>query len=165
MQITINILLKKPKLGILFGLLFCLSQNLPMFSQDKLRGITVTLSQIASSYSLDSPIELVFSVSNGHKEEQAICKYMTPIEGFYGSLLIVKNAAGERIPYKGILVKREAPKKESYLPLSPGEILTHQFVLTEAYPIEKKGVYTVQFKGSQYLNGLPDSEILEITVE
>lgn len=165
MQIIMNILLKKHKLSFILCLLFCSCYNLSMVGQDKLQEITVTLTTSATSYTLGNPVELVFTVENAYEEDQKVCKYMTPIEGFYGNYMLVTNEAGEELPYKGIRKKRTQPKESSFVPIASGTSLTKQFNLTDAYPITEKGVYTIQFTGSEYLNKLPDSNVLKITIE
>lgn len=149
----------------LFVLIFLLASCAFGQSEHRHTTVTVTLSKKESSYALDRPVELDFSVSNSSTQDQQICRYATPIEAFRNDFLIVKDATGEEIDYRGILVKRGPPKREDYLTLSPGDTVTHRFVLTQAYPITKKGIYTIQFLGREDLNRLPDSNVLKITIE
>ena len=127
--------------------------------------VNVTLTSDAQKFVADAKIDLVFSVRNSSSQSKLICRYMTPFEGFYGNILEVKNEAGELIPYVGIKKKRKKPGKDDYFKLKEGEKKIVRFNLRKNYPFAASGMYFVRFKGSQFLNRLPDSEILKLVVE
>jgi peptidyl-Lys metalloendopeptidase len=89
---------------------------------------------------------------------------MTPIEGFKGNFLDVTDAEGNKIPYTGAMVKRGKPSRSAFVHLAPQASIVAEFNLLDAYPIRQAGTYRIQFKGNASMNGLPDSNVLEIIV-
>jgi hypothetical protein len=133
-------------------------------SQKKMQDLNVTIASVTTLPQVGAALELSFAVTNPHKKSQKFCRYMTPIEGFYGDILVVTDVAGHRVAYAGIKKKRGAPQPSDDIHLGEGETKSATFDLMEAYPIVAPGNYTVQFKGSKYMNKLPDSNVLLIAV-
>lgn len=151
--------------GLLMALLLILS-TMNAMAQAPTKPLKVELeAEEGTTFKLDEGVELFFSVSNEGKKKQQFCIYMTPFEGFKGDILEVKDAAGNEVPYQGMMVKRGAPTKDDYYKILRDQTLPVAFNLLEAYPIDKPGTYTVQFKGRPAMNALPDSNVLEITVQ
>jgi hypothetical protein len=105
-----------------------------------------------------------FTVENQGKLQQKFCRYLTPLEGLKGDIILITNEGGDVISYQGKYVKRAKPTRQDYLKISPGEPIKCSLLLSEDYPIESPGRYKIQFKGSS-VNGLPDSNVLDLTIE
>jgi hypothetical protein len=124
----------------------------------------VTLASVTGAPKIGAPIELSFSVKNGATKSARFCRYMTPIEGFYGDILEVKDIDGNKVPYQGILKKRAEPTADDYIDVTYGNSAKVTFDLQSVYPITTPGNYTIRFKGNKSLNRLADSNILLISV-
>lgn len=109
-------------------------------------------------------IQLSFSVVNASERPAHFCRYMTPFEGFCGNILQVRDIKGNMLPYAGVLKKRGKPGPSEFHKIDPLATLSVEFNLHDAYPVRQAGTYRIQFKGNASMNGLPDSNILEITV-
>lgn len=140
---------------------------IPMESpaQKKAAAWQVTLSlDPATPAQVGGQVLLSFTVKNTGTKAQKFCRYMTPIEGFQGNILHVTDPGGARVAYKGVMKKRGKPGPQDYIRLDCGESQTVSFDLLPAYPLTAPGVYQVRFLGSKALNGLPDSNVLEVVV-
>ena len=109
-------------------------------------------------------IQLAFSVVNTSEQLAQFCRYMTPFEWFCGNILQVTDIEGNMLPYAGVLKKRGKPDPSEFHKIDPLATRSVEFNLHDAYPIRQAGTYHIQFKGNASMNGLPDSNILEITV-
>ncbi|MCF8298616.1 MAG: hypothetical protein K9J13_13800 [Saprospiraceae bacterium] len=136
-----------------------------MIGKAALKDITVEISTASEKVALSKPIEIIFSISNNYSKKQSICKYLTPFEVISGDIITVSNENGEKIGYNGVLRKRDKPSKKDYNEFASGETKSISFILTKSYPIKLKGTYSIQFIGSEYLNKLPDSNVLVIVVD
>ena len=93
-----------------------------------------------------SKIHCSFSFTNNAQEEYYLLRYNTPLEGLKSNFLSLKTQDGDVIPYKGILVKRLPPKRESFILLKPNESIQSPMIdLTEGYELLYDGLYTVQY--------------------
>lgn len=130
----------------------------------ELQNLEVKLVVTEEKFELGSPIELTFIIENNYDENQKVCTYYTPIEGFKGKLLNVFNEKGDKVAYTGRMKKRVSPTKEDFIMIKAGESIEHVFTIEDHYSIEASGTYTIQFIG-KYINGLPDSNVIEIKIE
>lgn len=113
----------------------------------------------------EEEIELLFSVRNSTEKKTKFCHYMTPFETISGNIFEIKNAAGDVADYEGIMRKRKEPTAENDIPVAAGQTVSALFTLQGSYDLSKPGTYTIRFKGNEYMNNLPDSNTLKITVE
>lgn len=134
-----------------------------MSTQTPISDITVRIKAEDTSFDLSSPLVISFSIENEGEKERKICKYMTPIEGFKGNIFRITNERGERISYKGPMVKRGKPSESSFVSVAGGETLVYSIDLANGYSFMEPGVYSVQFKGRS-MNDLPDSNVLNIEI-
>ena len=155
---------KMYRLVVLIGLCLCMiAMESP--AQKKAPSWQVTLSlDPATPPQVGGQVLLSFTVKNTGTKPQKFCRFMTPFEGFNGNLLHVTDPAGARVGYTGVLKKRGKPGPGDYFRLDGGESQTVRFDLLPAYPLTAAGVYHVRFLGSQAINGLPDSNVLEVVV-
>jgi hypothetical protein len=143
------------------GLLRCTPSR--MSEKDLSASFSTELLATQQQYKLGEPIELTFAVTCKTKSAK-FCRYMTPLEGFSGNILEVKDAAGQNVEYIGPSKKRGKPGPEDYITLTGGNSTKATFDLQNFYPIKASGQYSVKFRGSKGMNQLPDSNVLEITV-
>lgn len=136
-----------------------------MCSQKELQDLEVKLSTTEESYEVGKAIKLKFVIENNFKKKQKVCTFYTPIEGFKGNFLKVFHENGEEVAYQGVMKKRAKPSKSDYIKIKDGKSVEHVFAVEDHYPILEAGKYKIQFIGKEYINGLPDSNILEIQVE
>lgn len=122
------------------------------------------LSAKKTSLVMGNRIQLSFSVVNTSEQLAQFCRYMTPFEGFCGNILQVRDVDGNIIPYAGVLKKRGKPGPADFYKLDPFSARSVEFDLQDVYPIRQAGTYRIQFKGKTSMNGLPDSNVLEIIV-
>jgi hypothetical protein len=108
----------------------------------------------------ESPMSIQFEVSS--TQDQRLCRYHTPLEGFLGDILEVRNEQGDRTAYLGAMVKRLPPGEEDFVWVRIETPQTVSFDLSKHYAVSDGGTYTVQFKGNPAINGLPDSNVLII---
>ena len=107
-------------------------------------------------------VRLVFSVEGDL--EYRLCCYHTPFESFSGSILDVRDAAGEAVQYTGRMMKRGPPRAHDYIQVRPNKPKSKTFNLAQYYRVSSGNTYSVQFKGNHYTNGLPDSNVLKVAV-
>lgn len=136
-----------------------------MFFQDNLQNISTTISTDRSTISLENPLMIAFFIHNNHCKKQSVCEYMTPFEGFKGNLFEVIDEYGNKVAYQGIMKKRKKATQENYMNIKSKESVQVRFDLFKNYTLKNSGKYTIQFKGSQHLNQLPDSNILDIIIK
>lgn len=91
------------------------------------------------------PIMVKFLLKNNAEEPVYLLKWYTPLEGIAGNIFEVTRD-GQEIPYIGILASRGAPTPESYVFLEPGEKVTAEVNIAEAYDFMQPGLYTIKFR-------------------
>ncbi len=117
---------------------------------------------LATAPSAGDEVNLIFTVASDR--DHRFCIYHTPMEPFSASILHVQGAGGETVEYRGRLIKRGLPQDRHYVTSSPNAPKAAAFNLAQWYPVESGKTYTVQFKGNTSTNGLPDSNVLEVSV-
>ena len=122
--------------------------------------LTVTLKNAPSTG--DGTVNLLFEVSS--TQSHKFCIWQTPLEGFSADVLEVLDADGNPADYTGTHIKRGKPDPSDYLTLKPNTPAAETFDLAKEYDVSKKGTYTVQFEGNEYINELPDSNVLQVEV-
>lgn len=123
--------------------------------------IEVKLSLAPQSTTSDPVIE--FTVRS--PETRRFCLWHTPLEGMIADSLVVTQPDGKRSRYLGIMLKRRGPGPDDHVTLVPDVPKSATFSLGKSYDITVKGHYSVQFKGNPDINGLPDSNVLELDLE
>ncbi len=121
--------------------------------------LKVTLSMAAEG----EGVPLTFAVTT--EEDHRFCIYHTPLEAsFAGAILEVTGADGTAVSYKGRLKKRGPPQEQDFVAVTADAPRSATFDLSRYYGVESGGVYSVKFVGRAQLNGLPDSNVLQVTV-
>jgi hypothetical protein len=116
-----------------------------------------------NTYQLGETISLEFTVKNNSSEPFRFCFWQCPLEGKFTSNFLSVQLHDKPVSYKGILLKRTAPKEQHYLELKPGDSRTTTIDLKDGYKIEEPGEYRISFKG-RLINSLPDSEEVTFTI-
>ncbi len=123
--------------------------------------LQVTLAEAPSGAA--GEVNLTFTVTSD--QEHRFCIYHTPMESFAGNILeVIDTASGERVQYTGRIKKRGPPREEHYVTVLPDHPQSATFDLARYYRVAGGGSYTVQFRGNPHMNGLPDSNVLELSV-
>lgn len=91
------------------------------------------------------PIVVDFLLENHGREAVYLLKWYTPLEGFGGDIFQVTRNS-ELIPYQGPQVSRTAPTPEAYAYVAPGQGVTAEVNLAEAYDFSQTGTYTIKFR-------------------
>jgi hypothetical protein len=91
-----------------------------------------------------APATIRFTLSYRGKAPLYVLDGHTPLEGMQGHLFDVTRD-GKEVPYRGMMVKRGDPGKESYHRLDPGQSLEARVSLAEGYDLSLPGTYTVTF--------------------
>jgi hypothetical protein len=104
----------------------------------------------------------IFSVENISGAAQTFCIFQTPFEDFRADILDVSDATGSQAAYIGVKVKRGPPKERHFLTVEPGATLTATFRLDAGYRLDGAAPFSVRFKGAPDVNGLPDSNTIEV---
>src|SRR5688572_1369763 len=71
---------------------------------------------IAKSLRDAQPAELAFTLTNAGEEVVHVLNWQTPFEGIRAPMFTVVRD-GVEVEYRGVMVKRGAPRKEDYLTL------------------------------------------------
>lgn len=148
----------------LLFLFFALMVNMDAAAQNPATELQTQLTSNGVHFPIGESITLTFSVTNNGGKAARFCRYMTPLEGFKGNFLDATDAIGNKIPYAGAMVKRGKPRPSAFVHVAPQGSIVAEFNLLDAYPIRQAGTYRIQFKGNPSMNGLADSNVLEITV-
>lgn len=148
----------------LLFLFFALMVNMDAAAQNPATELQTQLTSNGVHFPFGESITITFSVTNNEGKAARFCRYMTPLEGFKGNFLDVTDAIGNKIPYAGAMVKRGKPRPSAFVHVAPQGSIVAEFNLLDAYPIRQAGTYRIQFKGKTSMNGLPDSNVLEIIV-
>jgi peptidyl-Lys metalloendopeptidase len=108
-------------------------------------GLSISLEFDKRQYKAKDPQNLLFVLKNTSKESKHVLKWHTPLEGFNSNMFRV-DTEGTRARYLGRLIKRGVPKPEDYIVLKPGESVSANVDIAEAYDIVKAGDYRVAYK-------------------
>jgi len=92
-------------------------------------------------------VPVTFVLHNAGAAEARVLARQTPLEGILGDLFEV-TLAGQRLGYRGRLVKRGAPDASEFLSLAPGDHVRATVDLLEGYDLSRAGHYTVRFAGA-----------------
>ena len=68
-------------------------------------------------------------------------------EEMYGKLFDVRDAGGQPVEYRGIMVKRGPLTEEDFLTLKPGERRKNRIELSRAYTFQPGQQYTLAYSG------------------
>ena len=107
-------------------------------------------------------VHLTFQVQSD--VEHRLCIWHTPLEGIASNILDVHDSSGNLVDFQGMMLKRGQPRESDYVTLQPGQPLSATFEVTDEYAVTAGETYTVKFIGSPSINGLPDSNVVEIVV-
>jgi hypothetical protein len=117
-----------------------LDRNVQSDGQDEL----VASLELPETLPANKPVTLKFTLQNRSTETLYFLKWYTPLEGILGKIFRVKRD-GQLVPYEGILAMRAAPSPEDYIHLEPGESVSAEVDLANAYDFSQPGRYTVEF--------------------
>jgi peptidyl-Lys metalloendopeptidase len=115
----------------------------PACAREQLMHIGCELSMPKTLANAESA-ELVFTLTNAGRDVLQVLNWQTPFEGIKAPMFTVtRDGAG--VEYRGPMLKRAAPRKESYLILNPGEKKQATINLGDGWDVEAPGQYTVEY--------------------
>ncbi len=107
-------------------------------------------------------LRLECTATNTSNRELELLVWNTPLEGnLYGDILDIRNNAGDRMDYQGLMVKRAAPTPDDYITLKAHEELSISLDLSRSYAWCADTDYTIRY--SAELNGR-DSAPLKLSM-
>jgi len=95
-----------------------------------------------SEYRSDEPIRVTFTLTNDSREVLYVLKWLTPLEGLWSDCLNVFRD-GVAVRYDGSLAKRGLPGRDDFRTFEPGESVSTQLELDEAYEVSVPGIYSI----------------------
>lgn len=116
----------------------------------------------ADKHLIGEPIEISMKATNKKNTSISFLPWGTPIENGLSTNCFRVQLNNEALPYVGIMVKRIAPTKKDYITLNYKESISGKINILEGYKMNKKGIYTIQYKGGV---GLAESNSIEIEIE
>ena len=99
---------------------------------------------VDETYPVGEPVNLRFELHNSTDGPFYVLTWYTPLEGMAGEIFQVTRD-GEKLPYQGMLAKRDDPTREEYVAIEPGETASAQVDLRAGYDLSAPGSYQVQF--------------------
>ena len=90
------------------------------------------------------PARLVFALTNAGRAAIQVLNWQTPFEGIRAPMFTVSRDAVE-LDYRGIMLKRAAPRAEDYFTLGPGERRQASVDLAQGWDVTTPGKYTVEY--------------------
>ena len=108
------------------------------------QGVLVASLELPVTSPVNEPVTLKFTLQNHSDKALYFLKWYTPLEGISGKIFRVERD-GQLIPYEGILAMRATPTFESYIHLEPGDSVSAEVDLSNAYDFSQPGKYTIAF--------------------
>ena len=106
--------------------------------------------QAPEHVSLAEPVvPVTFVLHNPGTAEVRVLARHTPLEGILGDLFDV-TVAGQRLAYRGPMVKRGPPEPSEYVTLAPGDHVRATVDLLDGYDLSSAGQYTVRFTSADH---------------
>lgn len=102
--------------------------------------------EIARTLAASDKAELTFALRNASRQPVQVLTWQTPFEGVRNPMLTIKLDAVE-VEYRGVMVKRAAPRADSYLTLQPGERREAKIDLATGWDVSAPGTYTIEYTG------------------
>ena len=130
--------------AIIAGLLtLCVSQVSAVEEPAKVLKAEVEILQ--ADYKAADTLKIRFTLTNNTDWPLSVLKWFTPLDGFKSDMFQVEDESGKRLPYLGILIKRGSPTEEDYVLIGPGQSVSTEVDISEAYDISQAGRYKVMF--------------------
>jgi hypothetical protein len=120
----------------------------PACAQERTMRIRCELS-IAKTLPRAQPAELVFTLTNAGDDIVQVLNWQTPFEGIKAAMFTVIRD-GANVEYHGPMLKRGAPRKESYLVLKPGEQRRATINLSNGWDVDAPGDYSVEYSAQLF---------------
>lgn len=106
--------------------------------------IEIALRSRLSSYGNDTPLTIVFTLTNRSGSPIRVLSWTTPINGVSGEIFSVTRGS-QPIQYIGRLVKRAEPTEADFINIEPGQSISATVDLSLYYAIYEAGNYRVTY--------------------
>ena len=112
-------------------------------------------------------MNLTMKIENGTKNDYKFLKWNSPFENnFLGDYLNIVDEKGAKVEYRGPMAKRMwPPPAEAYDIVVPGKFAESTIDISQAYPINLPGKYSVQYEGMNGADSIPASNKFEFIVQ
>ena len=107
-------------------------------------GLVCVLTAPASMQRAEPVVPVGFTLRNDGNAAITALRRLTPLEGILGDLFEV-TFAGQRLEYRGRMVKRGPPTADEFVTLDPGSHAHATVDLAEGYDLSSPGRYRVRF--------------------
>jgi len=91
-------------------------------------------------------VDVRFVLENNSERLVFVLTWYTPLEGIYGNIFRVFRD-DEPVKYRGLLARRGAPVRESYVVIEPGQQVSKVVDLRKGYDMSQAGIYRIEFVG------------------
>ncbi|RUW27360.1 peptidase M35 [Mesorhizobium sp. M4B.F.Ca.ET.215.01.1.1] len=106
--------------------------------------IEIVLQSRLTSYGNDTPLTIVFTLTNRSGSPIRVLRWTTPIDGVSGQIFSVTRGS-QPIQYIGPLVKRAEPTEADFIDIEPGRSISATVDLSLYYAIYEAGNYAVTY--------------------
>jgi hypothetical protein len=131
---------------------------------DRDERLEVSIRPLEDKYDREGPVVVEFRVVNTGSRPVRFKRYGTPFENGFSSGYFDVRRKSEALDFSPGIVARTRALSLGTLQLDPGEEACVRVNLAEAYPFERGGRYTVQYRGGP-LTRLPDSPKIRIKLD
>ncbi len=114
-------------------------------------------------YKLGERIVVKFTLKNISGETLTVLSRGTPL-GLYGIRYVTVKFDGNELDYDGAFAKLAPPGEGEYSVIQPGGALSAELDITNVYPIEHTGKYTVSAEFNAVFFNAPPEEVEEVNV-
>lgn len=119
--------------------------------------IPVSIEVVATSSSVDEPLSLKVIASNPGLTDVTFLIWNTPFESPVSADMFTVTRDGEALSYIGMMLRRALPPPDTDLVrLAAGDSLESVVDLSELYPVDLPGEYTIAFDPAPVAIGEPD---------
>lgn len=100
--------------------------------------------RIAPTLGASDKAELTFALTNQGPQSVQVLTWHTPFEGVRNPMFTIKRDAAE-LEYRGMMLKRGAPRAEQYMALQPGERREAKIDLADGWDVSAPGTYSITY--------------------
>ena len=93
-------------------------------------------------------VQIKFTLTNHSTQAIDILKWGTPFDGRFTADCFDVRLDDTPVPYRGILVKRGAPRPSDYMTVAAGDTISATIDLASGYTIYQAGIYTIRYRAT-----------------
>lgn len=128
-----------------------------------MKPISTTIASSKTNYTVGESVQVSFKAQNNTQKEFTFLPWGSPLENRLTGDCFEVTYMNNKLPYRGIMVKRMAPTAEDNITIEAGKTTEGKVTLNKAYDFSNKGKYVIQYKESHL--GLAASNKVEIEIK